>query len=145
VTDERVRRAAAADEDRLREIAEESKGHWGYEPERVRAWAASLDLAREIWLAERDGRIVAWAAVRPPEDGSCELDDLWVEPASIGSAVGKALFEHATARARELGARSLRWEADPNAVGFYERMGAATVGSATSSWGREIPVMAVEL
>jgi len=141
----RLRRATGADEARLREIAEASKGHWGFEPERVRAWAASLDLSREIWVAERDGRIVAWAAVLPPEGGSCELDDLWVEPASIGSGVGRVLFEHAAARARELGAWSLRWEAEPNAVGFYERMGAATVGSATSSWGRELPVMEVEL
>ena len=141
----RLRRATAADETRLREIAEASKGHWGFEPERMRAWAASLDLAREIWVVEREGRIVAWAAVLPPQDGSCELDDLWVEPASIGSGVGRILFEHTAARARELGARSLHWEAEPNAVGFYERMGAATVGSATSSWGREIPVMEVAL
>ena len=139
----RLRRATAADEARLREVAEASKGHWGWDPER--AWAASLDLSREIWVAEREGRIVAWAAVLPPQDGSCELDDLWVEPASMGSGVGRALFQHAAARARELGARSLRWEAEPNAVGFYERMGAATVGSATSSWGRQIPVMEFEL
>jgi N-acetylglutamate synthase-like GNAT family acetyltransferase len=141
----RLRRATEADDARIREVAEASKGYWGFEPERVRAWPASLDLSREIWVAERGGRIVAWAAVLPPADGSCELDDLWVEPESMGSGVGRDLFEQAATRGRELGARSLRWEAEPNAVGFYKRMGAATVGSATSAWGRELPVMEVAL
>jgi GNAT superfamily N-acetyltransferase len=137
--------AAPADHEGIRVVAETSKGHWGYEPERLRTWAAALDLTREIWVAEVDGEIVAWAAVLPPVDGACELDDLWVEPGSIGSGIGTVLFDHAVARARSLGARWLRWEADPNAVGFYERMGAATVGTARGSWGRELPVMEIEL
>jgi GNAT superfamily N-acetyltransferase len=140
-----VRAAAPADDDRLRIVAETSKGHWGYAPERLRTWAATLDLSREIWVAEADGEIVAWAALLPPADGVCELDDLWVEPGSIGRGIGTALFDHAVARSRSLGGRALRWEADPNAVGFYERMGAVTVGTATGSWGRELPVMEITL
>jgi N-acetylglutamate synthase-like GNAT family acetyltransferase len=129
----------------LRTVAEASKGHWAYEPERLRTWAAALDLTREIWVAELAGEVVAWAAVLPPADGVCELDDLWVEPGSIGCGIGAILFNQAVARARFLGARRLRWEADPNAVGFYEQMGAATVGTATGSWGRELPVMEIPL
>ena len=140
-----VRAAAPADDEQLRIVAEASKGHWGYESERLRTWAAALDLSREIWVAEADGEIVAWAAVLPPADGVCELDDLWVEPGSIGRGIGTALFEQAVARARSLGAQALRWEADPNAVGFYERMGAAIVGTATGSWGRQLPVMEIVL
>ncbi len=140
-----VRAAAPADDGQLRAVAEASKGHWGYEPERLRTWAAALDLSREIWVAEVDGEIVGWAGVLPPADGACELDDLWVEPGSIGRGIGSLLFEHALERARTLGARALRWEADPNAVGFYERMGAATVGTATGSLGRELPMMEIAL
>ena len=140
-----LRAAGPADHGRLRAVAEASKGHWGYDPARLRAWAAALDLSREIWVAEVDGEIVGWAAVLPPVDGVCELDDLWVEPGSIGCGIGTLLFEQALERARSLGARALRWEADPNAVGFYERMGAATVGTSTGSWGRELPVMEVLL
>ena len=140
-----IRAAETADHARLRAVAEASKAHWGYDRERVRAWAGALDLSREIWVAEVGGEIVAWAALLPPADGACELDDLWVEPRAMGAGIGSALFRHAAARAENLGARSLRWEADPNAVGFYERMGAATVGTATSSWGRELPVMELAL
>ena len=140
-----LRPATQADHERLRELTLESKAHWGYDLERVRSWAARLDFAREIWVAEVGGEIVAWVALRPPDDGVCELDDLWVEPAAIRSGIGTTLFRHAADRARAAGARSLRWEAEPNAVGFYERMGAETVGTVTSDWGRTLPVMQVEL
>ena len=142
----RLRAAAAGDEPRLRAVAEASKAHWGHDRERVRRWAAELDLSREIWVAERDGEIVAWLALLPPEDAVCELDDLWVAPQAMGSGVGTALFRHAEARARELGARALRWEAEPNAVGFYERMGAAYLrDSDVTEWGRVLPVLGVSL
>jgi GNAT superfamily N-acetyltransferase len=145
MTEPQVRPAALADESGLRAIAEASKGYWGYDMERVRDWVAMLDFSREIWVAELCGEIVAWAALVPLRSGVCELDDLWVEPRAIGTGIGTVLFRHAETRARELGAHALRWEAEPNAVGFYERMGAETVGTATSSWGRSIPVMQVEL
>ena len=140
-----LRPATQADHERLRELTLESKAHWGYDLERVRSWAETLDFAREIWVAEVGGEIVAWVALRPPDDGVCELDDLWVEPAAIRSGIGTRLFRHAADQARAAGARSLRWEAEPNAVGFYERMGAETVGTVTSDWGRTLPVMQVEL
>ena len=145
MTEPRLRPAVPDDEPRLRAIAEASKRHWGYDAQRVRGWAESLDLSREMWVAEIEGEIVAWSALLPPSDGICELDDLWVEPRAIGAGIGTALFRHAEALARAGGARALRWEADPNAVGFYERMGAAVVGRSTSSWGRALPVMQVEL
>jgi GNAT superfamily N-acetyltransferase len=145
MTRPRVRPAAPVDGGRLQAVAEAAKGYWGYDSARVRSWAASLDFSREIWVVEVDGEIVAWAALLPPSVGICELDDLWVEPGAIGSGIGTALFGHAEARARELGARMLQWQAEPNAVGFYERMGAETVGTATSSWGRILPVMRVDL
>jgi GNAT superfamily N-acetyltransferase len=142
----RIRRAAAADDGRIREIAARSKGHWGYDEGRLREWAAGLDLSREIWLADEDGEPIAWLALLPPDaTGSVELDDLWVDAPAIGRGVGGELFRFACDRARELGGSALRWEAEPNAVGFYERMGAETVGTARGSWGRELPVMQVPL
>jgi GNAT superfamily N-acetyltransferase len=145
LTEPRWRPADTSDGPRLRAVAEAAKRHWGHDQERVRSWAAALDLSREIWVAENDDDVVAWAALLPPTDGICELDDLWVEPRAMGLGIGTALFHQAAARARELGAHGLRWEAERNAVGFYERMGAETVGTATSFWGRTLPVMRVRL
>ncbi len=142
----RVRRADPGDGAWLREIAERSKGHWGYEEQRVRKWAAALDLSWEIWVAEEAGAPIAWLALLPPdEDGSVNLTDLWVDPPAMGRRVGTELFRFACERARELGGLALLWEAEPNAVGFYERMGGKSIGVVTGSWGRELPVMSVAL
>ena len=128
-----------------------SKAHWGYEPSRVDDWAQDEDFSaarfgsREIYAAEIDDRIVAWYSLTPSTAGTCRLDDLWVEPPSIGGGIGRQLFERAATRARELGCSALEWDTDPNARGFYERMGARVVGELTSTWGRQLPVMRVEL
>jgi hypothetical protein len=40
----------------------------------------------------------------------------------------------------------MEWEAEPNAVGFYERMGGRHVrDSEPNEWGRVLEVMAVDL
>ena len=142
-----VRSAAAADQPRMREIACASKGHWGYDSDRVRMWAAALEYPahREHWVAEVDGAIVAYASLLPPDQGVCELDDLWVDPPFIGRGIGSTLFAHAVDRARDLGAQAVRLEAEPNALGFYEQQGAQVVGTSIGSWGRELPVMELEL
>lgn len=146
----RIRPARFDEGERLREIAIAAKSHWGYEPEQVRQWAADGDFSpgalreKEVFVAEADGRIVAWAALIA--SASMWLDDLWVDPEWIGQRVGSLLFRHVLERARGLGGRSLEWEAEPNSVGFYEKLGGRYLrDSEPSAWGRVIPVMGVEL
>ena len=147
MTESRVRPAEPADHERLRELTFESKAYWGYDRDLVRRWADGLgfDSGQERWVAEVGGELVAWSGLVPPVDGVAVLEDIWVEPSWMGRGSGERLFRLAVERARELGARVLQWEAEPHAVGFYERMGANTVGTTTSSWGRTLPVMRVEL
>jgi ribosomal protein S18 acetylase RimI-like enzyme len=42
--------------------------------------------------------------------------------------IGKALFWEAVHYARKLGAQELTLGGDPNAIGFYERMGMRKIG-----------------
>ena len=58
------------------------------------------------------------------------LEHLWVLPEFMGQSIGKPLFQHAIERCKEQGAYTLEIESDPNAQGFYERMGAQKVGEA---------------
>jgi GNAT superfamily N-acetyltransferase len=146
-----IRRGSAADGGRLKEIAIASKGHWGYEPERVREWADRGDFGREtlerlaLFIAEAGGRTVAWASVEARGE-TAWLADLWVEPAWIGKGIGTRLFRRAAEHARQTGAAVLEWEAEPNALGFYEKMGARRLrDSSTSEWGRTLSVMGVDL
>jgi len=76
-----------------------------------------------------------------------QLKDLWVEPGDIGGGVGRALFVAACEVARTLPADQLLIVADPNAEGFYLRMGARRIGEEASEVidGRRLPILVLEL
>jgi GNAT superfamily N-acetyltransferase len=146
-----IRRADPHEGERLREIAEASKRHWGYDPDWVREWAATGDFspaalrAKEVYVAETDGRAVAFVALLAKGE-TVLLDDLWVEPPWIGKGIGSRLFRFAVERARQLGAENLEWEAEPHAVGFYEKLGGAWLrDNEPNAWGRVVPVMGLTL
>jgi GNAT superfamily N-acetyltransferase len=145
-----IRPARAEESSRLREILCRAKGHWGYDEDLLREWVESYDFdellrTHEVFVADSGVEIVAWASLAPPVDGVAVLDDLWVEPGSMVRGVGSRLFALARRRATELGATTMEWEAEPNALGFYERMGGGFVRTITSEWGRQLDVMAVTL
>jgi GNAT superfamily N-acetyltransferase len=144
----RIRAGRRSEATRLREILAGAKGHWGYEPERLRHWVEAYDLdelfrTHEVLVAEASGDVLGWASLMPPVERVAVLDDLWVEPAWIGQGVGSRLFTVARDRASALGAARMEWEAEPNAIGFYERMGGYRIRDGTSEWGRRLPIMAV--
>lgn len=145
-----IRRPQSDEPERLREIMIASKAHWGYDRDWVVAWVArdfSGDaLARnETFVADAAGTAVGWAMLVPRGEVGW-LEDMWIEPAWIGRGIGTQLFERVASRARELGARRLEWEAEPNATGFYERMGGRHIrDSETNEWGRTLSIMGCDL
>jgi GNAT superfamily N-acetyltransferase len=146
-----IRRARADEGERLREIMAESKASLGYDGAFVRVWAERADLSPEalrrveIFVAEVDAQPVAWSAVRLRGETGV-LDDMWVEPAWIGKGIGTKLFEHAVDEAPALGATSLEWQAEPRAVGFYEKLGGRYLrDSEPTWWGARLPVMGIDL
>jgi ribosomal protein S18 acetylase RimI-like enzyme len=77
-----------------------------------------------------------------------ELLHLWVMPEMMGRGIGRSLFCHAVERSILSGVRELEIESDPNAEGFYQRLGARRVGSnITQVQGRrrELPVLIYEI
>jgi GNAT superfamily N-acetyltransferase len=147
----KIRPAEAGDVERLREITVAAKAHWGHDLAWVKQWVAVGDFAGvavgrgEAWLAEVDGTIAGWSALQLGDEIAW-LEDLWVDPAYMGRGVGRRLFVEAAARARTAGKPRLEWEADLDAVGFYERMGGRKVrDSAVTELGRVLPVMALDL
>jgi len=149
--DVRIRAATPDDCDELRDITVASKASWGYAGEQMDEWANGLHISAELlaatdtMVAEAGGRTVGWAQIIPPVDGVAVLDHLWIAPGWMRAGIGTLLFRRAAARARELGAAAMEWESDPNAVGFYGRMGGRTVRMQRSEWGRDLPVMAIDL
>ena len=135
----------------MKEIAVAAKSFWGYERENVERWAAGRDFSPgglaelAAFAAEAGGHVVGWSSLVCKAD-AWWLEDLWVEPAWMGKGAGSRLFRAAAAHARSAGAELLQWEAEPHAVGFYERMGGRYLhDSEPSAWGRIIPVMGIDL
>jgi ribosomal protein S18 acetylase RimI-like enzyme len=99
-----------------------------------------------VYVLEADGVPIGWHRVTR-RGSRAELEDLWLEPAHIGQGLGRRLFRHAVTVARRLGARSLEWDADPYALGFYTAMGGREIGRSPSSVvpGRTLPRMRLDL
>ena len=100
----------------------------------------------ETYAAIDEGRAIGFYALGRKGD-RMDLLHLWVLPEAMGRGVGRSLFSHALERARFLGFRELEIESDPNAEGFYQRMGAHRVGTSSkvlAGHNRELPVLVYE-
>ena len=148
-----VRRAASEDAEALSRIAFAAKSHWGYPERWIQHWEESLTIIpefvrdNEVYAAVSGGEPVAFYALTG-KGRKMELDHLWVSPGWIGKGIGRVLFEHAIQRAASLGAEVVEIEADPNAEGFYRRMGARRIGeNVYEIYGHErvLPLMLVEI
>jgi murein DD-endopeptidase MepM/ murein hydrolase activator NlpD len=147
-----IRRAHPSEASDLSALARRSKAHWGYPDDFIARHGNELSIsgadidADEVWVLEApDGRLVGFYRLVRGEPAV--LEDLWLEPTSIGTGLGRRLWAHALATARTAGARAIELEADPYAVGFYERMGAVQVGVTPSPAepGRTLPRMRASL
>lgn len=146
-------RARAEEADELTEIAHAAKRHWGYPERWIELWKETLTMRPEFIVANisycaiEHSRPIGFYILTTERDG-LHLDHLWVVPAAMGRGVGRALFEHALEQAKRLGHKTVHIESDPNAEGFYQRMGAERVGvnrTLIEDKPRVLPVMKYEL
>ena len=126
----RIRRAVAADAERLTALTQASTAYAG-------AYRAILDgytvtpaqIERdEVHLAvDSVGRLLGYYSLVETADGA-ELDLLFVDDAAQGRGLGAALFVHMRERARSLGVPRVRIVSHPPSEPFYLRMGATRIG-----------------
>ncbi len=137
----------------LTQISLDAKRHWGYPEHWIKHWEADLTISpdfianNQVYVSEQDGEIRGFYALCVSE-GNAELEHMWVLPTYIGTGVGKDLFLDAMDRAARMNAGSVELSADPNAAGFYRRMGATQIGATDSEIDgqpRRVPRMKVVL
>ena len=95
----------------------------------------SPDSPWRAWVAERGGTLLGYATTVParanwlePPEGAGELTNLYLDPDTIGTGVGRALYEHAVTDLRDRGFNPLvvwAFRDNDRARRFYERMGLA--------------------
>jgi GNAT superfamily N-acetyltransferase len=147
-----IRTAIAGELEALSALCLRSKAHWGYDADFMARCVPVMTLTPERIegrhrVAEADGRPAGFALLAPLKDGRVDLDLFFIEPAYIGSGVGRVLFASTVELARALGFTTLEIVADPNAEGFYSRLGAVRVGVAESEVdpGRQLPLLELAL
>ena len=148
-----IRRALPDKAEKLTEIAIAAKSHWGYPERWMQIWKPELTFdsnyfeTNESWTASIDQQLVGFYTLQE-KDGNAWLGDLWVLPAQMGRGVGRALFKHAIDLSKKRGHHILRLESDPNAIGFYQRMGMHQIGerhSEVEGQPRILPIMELKL
>lgn len=161
----RIRKAVATDSEVLTEIAHNAKRYWGYPESWIEHWKADLTITPElissceVYVAGSDSGLAE--DVSPADnqqiDGfyaigirgeKAELEHMWVKPECIGTGIGKELLMHAMETAAFLNAAALEISSDPNAEGFYKRMGAIRIGEISSEiegQPRTLPRLSIDL
>ena len=147
-----IRRAQPEEAELLTKIALDAKSYWGYPADWIKHWETDLTVSSDfiaqhhVYLAEEAGDVRGFYALCVTGE-SAELEHMWVRPDFIGTGIGKELFLDAMERATSLNARAVELSADPNAAGFYERMGAKQIGETQSEVHgiyRKLPRMKIE-
>jgi GNAT superfamily N-acetyltransferase len=146
-----IRRAEYSDCNDLTGVAHAAKRHWNYPEASIRLWADDLTVTAElvrdhaVYVAEDADGIAGFYALTamPP---TLDLEHFWVRPGRMRQRVGTTLFAHALQTARALGATAITIASDPNAVGFYEKMGARRIGDVPSApEGRTLPLLRIDV
>ena len=149
-----IRRADPGEAAQLTAIAHVAKRHWGYPDGWIEEWKPDLTITpdfianNEVFVAIGNDAMAGCCAL-VVTGALAEIEHMWIRPEHMGNGVGRALFEHARDRAKELQFPVLELSADPNAEGFYERMGAKRVGDVPASMNGEearvLPRMRINL
>jgi GNAT superfamily N-acetyltransferase len=152
VGDLRIRPARADEAELLTDLSLRSKAFWGYDAGFLARCRAVMTVkARNIeshphYVAELAGRVAGFYGFEPEIDG-VGLDYLFVEADLVGHGIGSTLWRHAVDTARGLGHAALIVVSDPNAEGFYLRMGCRRIGTRPSELenGRQLPLLRLAL
>ena len=89
----------------------------------------------DVFVAQRDGVIVGFAAVLTRPDGNAELDALFVEPTLWKRGLGRLLVERCADVARGRASRILHVVGNPHAEGFYLACGFQTTEAVETRFG----------
>jgi ribosomal protein S18 acetylase RimI-like enzyme len=123
---------------RAADVWDEYRAQLAANPDAIEPPHQAIADGRVRVAVDASGRHLGFSVVRPLAEDRCELDDLHVEPDAMGLGVGRQLVEDLASRAATAGAASVDVIANPNALGFYERVGFRVTGDASTRFGHGV-------
>ena len=152
-----IRKALPSESSLLTAISFAAKHYWSYPEHYFEIWKNELTLTPEyiaqnlVFLAELEGEILGYYSLVKVEGdfwagkvlvmAGYWLEHIFIRPEFIGRGIGRKLIRHAEKTCRELGVEKLYIFSDPNAKGFYEKIGAEYLRESLSSIeGRIVPL-----
>lgn len=153
-----IRRAESVEDELLTRISFLSKSYWSYPDEYFQIWKQELTITsgyieeHEVFVCEVEEEVCAYySLVQLVEDmlfsgtrlqKGLWLDHMFVLPEHMGRRIGRKLFHHCCTRLAAKEAECLNILSDPNAEGFYLKMGCVSQGNLPSSIpGRTTPYL----
>lgn len=148
-----IRKAKPQDAKLMSEMAVRSKAYWGYSKELLSSWENDLTVTTEFiekgigYVAEVNGIMIGYWVRQAIQSDEMTKGFLFIEPEFIGSGCGRLLFDALKEGMRQKGIQSFTFDADPNAVGFYLKMGGEKIGEMESSVvpGRKLPIIKMQI
>lgn len=148
MTEAAIRPVRPDEAEAIRALTLRSKAHWGYDAAYLADWADALDVGPDFlrasvsFAAEEGGALAGYYSLLfepeavPMNTGAAGpgwwLDNLFVEPAQMGTGLGGLLYRHAAAQVQARGGTALYLLSDARAAGFYAHMGGRQIGEMAS-------------
>ena len=140
-----IAQADAKDAERLSQIAFAAKSYWNYPEEYLKLWKEELTITSAyirkntvLKAVNEQGKILGFGSIAfSAALDAYEIGHLWVNPKYIGTGVGHRVLNSLIQYAQKIGIKRLYSVSDPNAQGFYEKMGFVKTGSHSFQMGDE--------
>lgn len=133
---------------RLRNIAYQSEAHWGYDDAFMGIFEERFNITGEflqhnpVYAGTIGDETAGFWAMQDLDTGCPELEYFYIAPEYLNRGLGKLMWLDLTAWCKANGVTGFQFVTSPQAVGFYEKMGAAVAGERRSSIdGRMIPLL----
>ncbi|WP_128895472.1 GNAT family N-acetyltransferase [Longirhabdus pacifica] len=145
-----IRKAHTNDCNTLSNIAYKSKGYWGYSEEFLQSCKNELTITKSymdrnhVWVIEENNEMIGFYSFSLETE---KLDALFIDPEYIGNGIGKFVWKHLLHHAKQLQMEKFTIDSDPNAEGFYLKMGAKRIGDIASTVfpKRKLPLLIVNV
>ncbi|RJS59054.1 GNAT family N-acetyltransferase [Bacillus sp. PK3_68] len=143
-----IRKAKIHEILQLSELAFQSKAYWGYTDDFMEKCKDDLTVTpcdieeKHVYVLEDNDKLLAFYSL---ELNPNRLDAFFIKPDYIGKGIGKLLWRDVMDRAKKLNIEEFTLDSEPNAEGFYKKMGAKRIGeiSSTVFQNRKLPLMKV--